>query len=270
MEYRTLRAFEIEVRRHLPDFRVAFKDESTWQKVLGFLMPLNQEYLKRTATASYPVVYFPTRKLYESRPWLSFIVLAHEMVHLMDSKTKSVWHRLSYFMPQVLAVLPLAAFSFATKSNCWPMAVAVVGYLLGCLAGRKFLGAFYVFALGGVVAAGVLGVLLTQWWSVLLFAGLALLAPWPSPWRTSVEVRAYAMNMAITYWALGKVPAIYRTGITYYFTGSSYYYMDWSGVNTRRRLDEIVERAQRGELQEEQPFDVVYSFMRRHKLLHAP
>jgi hypothetical protein len=269
MDLRTLRAFEVEVRRVCPEFKLGFKDQTFFQRVLGFLLPLNRTYLTKGATTVYPTVYFPSKKQYEAHPWASFLVLAHEMVHLVDMKGKPL-ARLSYLMPQLLAIFPLAAYVFYTREHAWPLAIVAACYLLGCIVGRKFLGAFYVTVLGGVVAAGVLAVLLTHWWSALLFSGLALLGPWPSPWRTNIEMRGYSMNVAITHWALGRVPAIYRSGVGFYFTGSSHYYTDWSGVNTRKRLDAVAEKAQSGELQREQPFAVVYSFMRRNKLLHAP
>ncbi len=267
MDLRTLRAFEAEVRRVCPEFKLGYKDQTFSQKLLGFLLPLKQTFLTKSATTVYPTIYFPSKKEYDAHPWSSFIVLAHELVHLLDTKDKPI-ARLSYLMPQVLAVFPLAAYVFYMKDHSWPLAIVLGSYLLACIVGRKFLAAFYVVALGGAIAAGVFAVLVTHWWSALLFGGLALLAPWPSPWRTDIEMRGYSMNVAITHWALGRVPAIYRTGVSYHFTGSSHYYTDWSGVDTRKRLDAVAERAQSGELQKEQPFAVVYSFMRRHKLLH--
>jgi len=268
MDLRALRAFEVEVKHLCPDLQIRFKDQSFSQKVLAFLLPLNPTFSTRNSTTVYPTVYFPSKSAYEAHPWSSFLMLAHEMVHLLDAKAKPVWSWVSYLLPQLLAVVPLAAFAYFTRQQAWPLAIVASSYLFGCMVGRKFLAAFYVAVLGGVVASGVLAVLFTHWYSVYLFAGLVLMAPWPSPWRTNSGVRGYSMNMAITYWALGRVPQIYRTGIAYHFTGSRYYYTDWSGVYTRKRLDAVVDLAQSGELQKELPFSVVYSFMRRHKLLH--
>ena len=269
MDLRTLRAFENEVRKLCPELQIGFKDQSFSQKVLGFLLPLNPTFRTKSSTTIYPTVYFPSKTQYETHPWSSFLVLAHEMMHLLDAKARPFWSWFSFLLPQLLAVIPLAVYGYFTRQHCWPMAIVAASYLLGCMVGRKYLAGFYVAVLGGAVAAGVRAVLFTQWWSALFFAGLILLAPWPSPWRTAAGMRGYSMNLAITYWALGRVPQIYRTGIAYHFTGSSFYYTDWSGVNTRKRLDAVVDRAQSGELQKEQPFSVVYSFMRRHKLLHA-
>jgi len=63
-----------------------------------------------------------------------------------------------------------------------------------------------------------------MWWLLSLVALLALL-PWPAVGRTSIEMRGYAMNIAINIWRHGHLSANTKKWLTETFTGSNYYYM---------------------------------------------
>ena len=263
----TLRAFEEEVRKTVPPFKLGFKDESFFQRLIGFLFPVNPDFMRRFATTFYPTVFFPSKAYYEGQPQNSFSILAHEMVHLVDTTRQPIWFRLSYALPQLAAVLPLIVYAALAREHAWVLGVALGSYLLGCLCAKKSLGLFYVFSIGGVVGTSVLAILLTHWYSAALFAGFALIAPWPSAGRTKWELRGYSMNLAVMQWTYGQVPDFYRQSVLKNFTGSAYYFMSWGAVYTRAKIDEIVTRAQSGDLQKELPYSVVYSFMRNHGLL---
>lgn len=268
MELDVLRAFEGEVRNLIPGFEVRYKNESTLQKVLGFLAyPFNRQYMTRYTTTIYPYVYFPTKEHYESQPKHSMNVLAHELVHLLDTREAPLWMRLSYALPQAAALLPLLAYGVLAGPSAWILAVTVLSYVLGCLLARKTIGLFWCVALGGVVAACVLAVLLTGWTSAFLFAGLAMMAPWPSRWRSNWELRGYSMNLALMQWTYGSVPEILKQSVLRQFVGSDYYFMSWSGDTITAKINEVVQEAQNGTLQTKAPYSTVYEFLASRGML---
>ncbi len=77
-----LTAFEGVIRKEVPEFKVAFKDESKLMALLGFLSyPFNPAFMERYTTTWGNTVYFATKKRYLDRPYASFRILAHEFVH---------------------------------------------------------------------------------------------------------------------------------------------------------------------------------------------
>lgn len=100
-----LREFERVVLRLMPFFRLAWKDETWSQKVIGYLTrPFNPSYMTGYVSTFYPIVYFASKEGYEAKPLSSFISLSHEYVHLEDTRRHPVWFRVSYLFPQILAV----------------------------------------------------------------------------------------------------------------------------------------------------------------------
>jgi hypothetical protein len=68
----------------------------------------------------------------------------------------------------------------------------------------------------------LLAPILWSWWPLL---ALLFLAPLPAPWRTSAEMRGYAMSMAVWYWYFHSgIPLGMKIDITGNFTGPQYYY----------------------------------------------
>ena len=100
----TLKRFESYIKTHIPGFEVRFKNESWSQKLLGTLLFFNPNYITGFITTFYPYVYFPTKEGYEANPTNSFIILAHEFVHLYDDKN-NLSFKISYLFPQILSVL---------------------------------------------------------------------------------------------------------------------------------------------------------------------
>jgi len=258
----TLKAFEDEVRKVVPGLQIGFKDSTRSQKLLGFLMyPFNPQYMTRYMTTFYPTVYFPSKAYYAQQPKTSFTVLAHEMVHLVDTAKQPIWFRLSYALPQLLALVPLLVYGVLAGAHAWVLGVMLGAYLLGCLLARKSIGLFWCLLLAGIIATGVLAVLLTHWLSVALFLGLACLAPWPSPWRTKWEMRGYTMNLAIMQWSFGSVPEILKQSLLTNFVTGAYYFMSWEPQSVMSQMNAATSRAQSGELQKEFPYSVTYDFM---------
>lgn len=111
-----LRAFEADTAKLVPGFQLAWKDKSTFHRLLGQVIRLvSPGYLKSLATTLYPKVWFPSQELYEGNPDGSFIKLAHERVHLIDNKADPLF-KMYYGLPQILALPWLLA---AGLSSIW-------------------------------------------------------------------------------------------------------------------------------------------------------
>lgn len=129
-----LAAFVVDTQRVIPGFKVAWKDESFWQKVAGFFSkPFNPGYMVTTTTTLYPTVWFPTKAFYEKDPQLTLMILAHERVHLVDRKERGFWQQLSYALPQVIAApLLLIGIILTFVVGWWSLIAIVLG--LACIA----------------------------------------------------------------------------------------------------------------------------------------
>lgn len=265
MDLDTLHAFEGEVRKAVPNFKLTFKDESLFQKILGFFaFPFNPQFMTRYTTTFGATVAFPSRVYYESQPRSSFTVLSHEMVHMMDQIKHPVLYQLSYAVPQALAVLPLAAFAILAGHHAWVLLLIAAGLILGCALARITMGGFWVAMIGSLVAASVFAILTTGWTSGFLFGGLALAAPWPAPWRCHWEMRGYIMNMAVLQWTMGPLSTVVRDLNAKHFTGPDYYFMAWSGHPVKDQLDAGSQAARNGTLQTDTPYGIVYAFLAGH------
>jgi hypothetical protein len=268
MDLTTLRAFEREVRKHIPTLRIAFKNESLLIRLIAFLVPFNPEFLTRNTATVFPTVYFPSRQAYETQPKSSLVALAHAFAHLIDTRDRPIRTRLTFAFPQVLAFALMVVYCTLAHSHAWIVSVAVGAYLIGCVGARHLLALFYVAVVGGMSVSSVLAIQQTHALSVLLIGAFVLLAPWPAAGRHRLVMRGYAMNLAITQWTHGVVPDFYRQGVTKVFLSVSYYFMSWGQrVNTSEEIDRIVSDAQRGVLQKQFPYDVVYGFLRKNNLL---
>jgi hypothetical protein len=264
----TLRSFEGEVRKVIPGFEIRYKDQSFIQKVIGFLMyPWNREYMTRYTTTLAPFIYFPSKEAYESLPRSSLSLVAHEMVHMFDTSKHPIWFRLSYALPQAASLLPLALYAALAGHKAWIVALPLLGYIIGCALAKKSIALFWCVLAASVVAASVCAVLMTGWAAAALFAGLAMFAPWPSPWRASWEHRGYAMTVAVMAWTFGLVPELVKQNVLRQFTTSAYFFMSWDQASTYAKIDEAVKAAQSGSLQKEFPYSVVHAFLDERGLL---
>jgi hypothetical protein len=126
MNQSDLRAFEEDIKRVVPGFQVAGKSDSWSQRLLGKLLFFNPTYMTGYISTFYPIVYFPTKAGYEANPAGSFSVLAHERVHLLDTKRQPLWFRLSYLLPQVL-VVPFLILTLVAAFISWKFALVSLG-----------------------------------------------------------------------------------------------------------------------------------------------
>lgn len=133
MDLATVDAFQLEIRKRVPGFKLAFKDESWHQRVLGLVLsPFNKRYLSDYATTLGDTVYLPSKEFYEASPDRAFSILAHEFVHLCDSKTHGRWFQASYLLPQLLGVLLAPLAVLGALISWWSLALLLPA--LACLA----------------------------------------------------------------------------------------------------------------------------------------
>jgi len=219
MDQKDVIAFEDDTRALVPGFRVAWKSESCSERFLGLLLrPFNPDYMTKYISTFYPIVYFPSKDLYGSCPNCTFTVLAHERVHLLDTKEYPFRFRFSYLMPQIFA---LPFFLGACTMTFFSLGVAVTLFVMG-----------------------------------LLFLG-----PWPSPWRVYWEKRGYAMNMAVSYWILGTIPAGLISSIKSQFLGWQYYRMSWSEKEIEHWISTTSESIRNGTITKDPVYGAVRWFM---------
>jgi hypothetical protein len=258
----TLRAFETKICTTYPGVQIKFKDESTLMKLLGFLSyPFNPDFMTSYTTTLGKTMWFPTKADYEGQPRSSFGVMAHELVHIVDGDTRGWLLDLGVMFPQVLCVIPLIAYAVcAGWHGALVYAALVSGLLVALFAARLSTKLFWGLFVTTVLGVGTLAVMTTGWWSLLLLAGIACMAPWPSPSRTYFELRGYSMQLGIMQWFYNQVPQLNRDHIRENFVGSDYYFMSWSAADMTRRIDEVVARAANGSLAKDAPYDFVYAF----------
>jgi hypothetical protein len=264
----TLRQLEGTLREKAPDLKVLFKDESRLQKAVGYvLQPFTPEYMTDYTTTIGSTVYFPSKAFYEGRPDRSIITLSHEFVHVMDHQ-RDVLFKLKYLFPQVLVVVPVVVYAILAASSSWILALPVVGYLLALLFYKRSKEVFW-----GILGLSLLGTLVLGWlltkWGILVLLGLAIVGPWPAPWRVYYELRGYGMNVAIEQWMLGRLPDDVRTAIVDQFVGPSYLYMSWDRTYITRSIEATRQQAQVGALQRDPPYLVVYDFLYSRRLLQS-
>lgn len=270
IDLNTLREFEDTIREHIPEFEVAYKNESKTMKLLGFLTyPFNDAFLTRFTTTWGWTVYFPTVEQYVNNPEPRLRTLAHEFVHLYDTKDKGFWFKLSYALPQAFALIPLMVFAGMCWPHPWLLLVPFVGYLLGALVAKLWRPLFWpvlVGALGGTVA---LTGLLATWWALLpLGVAVLCLLPWPSPWRTHWELRGYTVNVAMATWMYGRYSPTFRDALVKHFTGPNYYFMGLGGrERIEKALDKAHEDAKSGALQGLSPYKAIHDFLYQRSLL---
>ena len=268
MSLELLTKFEDEIRKTIPKFKVAFKDESTFQKVCGFFsQPFNPNYMTRYTTTLGSTVYFPSKAFYQSDPGRSFGILAHEFVHLTDEKA-SVLSSVAYGLPQLLALVGVLLYIIFGNVTAWPLLVLIGGLVLSLFLARLSTVVFWIMLGLSVVGTGVLAGFFTRWPSYFLLETVILLLPWPSPWRVKSEMRGYAMSLAVAQWQSGSLQsAALAELIRQNFTGSSYYFMSWSSQTIDAAILNVLAQVAQGTIQASAPYSTVYEYMRANSLL---
>jgi len=265
----TLPVFLNHLAHHTPGIRVTFKDESTFMKVLGFLtFPFNPAFMTGFITTIGSTIYFPSRGKYGLAPTSSFGVIAHEFVHIWDSKKRPVLYELSYLFPQVLLLVPLAVFAVLAGWHSWLLLFFFGGYVLGCWAARKHRALFWLTLTVSFVAMLWLAWLFTGWLVLLLVGALVFVPPWPARWRVHWELRGYSMTVAVNQWVWGNTEPKFTESISDHFTNGDYYFMSRNRGYINRRISVAVQESIDGSLQQELPYRTVHDFLAKHHFLH--
>jgi len=228
---KTIIDFSAVIREHIPGFEIRYKDESWSSKVLGILVwVFNREYMTRYTTTRYPRVYFPSREFVNSDHRRAWKILAHEFVHLWDTKQQGIWHNIAYGLPQLLCIPFLIWF----------------------------------------IASWFVPVNWLKWSMVGLSAGgfIAFACPLPAYFRMRSEIRGYTMNLCVNQWRYcddGMPSNATLKWITQAFTGSGYYFMWRDKDDVIRRLQalytEIIELEKM-----DLPYRVTKEFLDTHNL----
>jgi hypothetical protein len=267
MNLGTLREFEAFLREKIPELGISYKDQSVTHKVLGFLLkPVNPGYMTEFVTTLGTGVAFPSEKYYTSKPQRSFNVLAHEFVHACDHKRNPLWFTLSYLFPQILCVIPLAVFVFLAGWKAVLLLLPLTVYLLACVVARWRVLSIILLVLG-LAGALCLSGFLAGWSSLWFLGGLLCLGPWPSPSRTHWEKRGYSMSLALCQWLGYSTDERLKTNMEDHFVTSQYYFMCWSRNKIRTYIDQTLNAARLGRIQDNFPWGMVYDFLRFRRLV---
>lgn len=120
------------VKKKIPDFEVRYKANSLVQKAIGkILSPFNDGYMTRYITTFYPYVYWPDKESLDEDRYHAFETLAHEFVHLMDTKNHPFWFRFSYLFPQILGIIfPFLSLLAIWFTNLWLISLVSLVFII--------------------------------------------------------------------------------------------------------------------------------------------
>jgi len=108
-----------EVQKSIPKAQIKFKDKSMFMKFLGVLLFFNKSFMTRYTTTIGFTVYFPNEADATARDEAFANVFSHESVHMSDYKKWGVLFKLSYLLPQLLAVFALLSILAIWFSKLW-------------------------------------------------------------------------------------------------------------------------------------------------------
>ena len=109
------RIYDLEklIKEKVPDFKIKFKDESYFMKVIGKILFFNKTFMTGYTTTIGKTVYFPSKEKFLAYPDRYLYTLAHEYVHISDYVNNPIKFTLGYLFPQLLSLLSLlSVFAF--------------------------------------------------------------------------------------------------------------------------------------------------------------
>jgi len=266
-----LLAFERALEQDIPGFKVTFKDESRFHKLLGFLTrPFNPLYMTSYISTIGMSVAFPNKEHYEKHPRSSLNVLAHESIHLRDSIKHGKWgYERTYLSPQVYGLIPLLAYAVWAGMFFWIPLLPIVGYLLACWAANRSRALMVAMLAVALIVPLVLAFFLTGWKALVLVAGLAFFAPWPSRGRTKWELRGYTTNIAMRHWMKWTLNEEFMSYLTKHFVTGDYYFMSWSSRKVDAAFTAALDDVVSGKILEDSSYEFVHRFLKERSLLPA-
>lgn len=176
------------VQNFCPNFKVILKKDSLLHRTIGKILALigNKAYMSDFITTIGQTCALPS-SCNTTIPDDMWESITHEGLHAQDSAYMSNWlFGVLYLLPQLLGIVAL------------------------------------LYGVGAGIAV-LCGAPLELLWGLL---GLACLAPLPALGRTYLEVRAYTVTMAVSYWT-NDITDGYVDWLVGIFTGPDYYYMFW-------------------------------------------
>ncbi len=278
------------IRQHVPGFKLDYKNESLFMRLLAVLTyPFNQSFMEGYITTIGTTVYFPSREALDKRGDDAASTVAHEFVHMWDSKRQWLWYNLGYLSPQIFLIPLLIAYAVV---GSWIPVAAVSGALvITYLAlwmtmkvtseknraakerSRKIrLAVFYSLLVISLCGYGVLSVWLSGWWAFLAAGAFVPLAPWPSPWRSKWEYRGYGMSIAWDVWRHGQITEHRLTSIVNRFTGMDYFRMDPNKDRVVQKVADLLVEAEGGDVlvgDNAEPYRVMHDYLSSGGLLRA-
>ena len=107
--------FTKELQKSTPQLQIKFKNESFLMKLLGWVLYLiNPKFSTTYTTTIGSTIYFPNREFIDKFPHQSLTILAHEYLHIQDTKRlgKFVFSCLYLFPLILLPLIPLVWLFF--------------------------------------------------------------------------------------------------------------------------------------------------------------
>jgi len=155
-----------------------------------------------------------------------------KVVNKEDSLLMKIFGVLSIFNPDFMKYTTTTLFStvympkkIRERGNHWKILLHEFVHMWDSRRDKLYLFKYaFPQILGFVGFLALLAVWFTNWWLVALVF-LILLAPIPSPGRTSIEKRGYAMTMACNYWRHKNIGNFTREDVVTQFIGWRYYKM---------------------------------------------
>lgn len=212
-----------------------FKGDSRISKLLAYLsFPFNPYYME-FITVRGSDIYWPDS--YKDRltklddPWRFISIRAHEGQHLADKKRLgSFIFTILYTLPHILAILALGTFLIpGVRIGVLCLASLISGIIVAYLLPKVAVW-FYSFVAVGAVGSVAISIYYDSYFHVLpLVLSLFLLSPVSNAafaaWgRTWLELRGYALTLAVGYWRTGWVDKSVADRIVRNLSGSAYYF----------------------------------------------
>lgn len=101
---------------YFPKIKVAYKDQSSFMKMLGTLLFFNKDFMTQYVTTIGNTIYFPSQNYVSIHPISSAVVFMHEFVHVYDStRLGQFLFGILYLLPQWLFLLAIPLFFISWK-----------------------------------------------------------------------------------------------------------------------------------------------------------
>lgn len=105
-----------KAKKHFPDLKVKYKNESYFMKFIGKLLFFNKAFMENYTTTIGSTIYFPSKEFVDKNPIEAKAIFLHELVHVYDAKKINKYlFGFLYLFPQILFLLAIPMMFF----NMW-------------------------------------------------------------------------------------------------------------------------------------------------------